>query len=66
VTQIVNNHPEWVGKGKTIRQLIKELQIFQNLDTEVRISLDDGGSHKAISLVEKEGSYCLLVNSESC
>ena len=56
--------PEWVTRGKTIRQLIKELQSFQNLDIEVRISVDDGLSDKPISLVEKSNGYCLLVNSE--
>jgi len=64
MTEIINDHPEWIDKGKTIRQLIKELQTFQDLDIEVRISFDDGDTHKAISLIEKSGTYCLLVNSE--
>ena len=60
----MSDHPEWVVRGKTIRQLIKELQTFQDLDMEVRISIDDGETHKPISLVEKSGNYCILVNSE--
>lgn len=62
--------PEWVTKGKTIRQLIKELESFENQDLEVRLSLDDGDTHHCISLVAKgfdEGNkaYCVLSNSES-
>lgn len=61
----MNENPEWVIKGKTIKQLIKELQTFEDLDIEVRISLDDGETHKPISIVEKFNGYCLLVNSEN-
>ena len=58
--------PEWVTRGKTIRQLIEELQTFEDSDLEVRLSLDYGNSHSCISIVEKhEDKYCLLVNSES-
>jgi hypothetical protein len=57
--------PSWVTCGKTIRGLIKELQSFENQDLFVEISLDDGDTHKPISLVIKSGELCLLVNSES-
>jgi hypothetical protein len=56
--------PDWVVRGKTIRQLIKELQSFENQDLLVEISLDGGDTHKPISLVKKSGQTCLLVNSE--
>jgi len=56
--------PEWVTKGKTIRQLIAELETFEDLDAEVRISLDYGESHRCISIVERHGENCVLVNSE--
>jgi len=56
--------PSWVTRGKTIRQLIKELQSFENQDLLVEISLDDGNTHKPISLVTKSRNLCLLVNSE--
>ena len=57
--------PEWVTRGKTIRQLIKELESFDDQDREVRISLDYGETHKAISLVASEGEkYCVLLNAE--
>lgn len=56
--------PDWVVRGKTIRQLIKELQTFDNQDLFVEISLDGGDTHKPISLVKKSGQICLLVNSE--
>jgi hypothetical protein len=57
--------PTWVNRGKTIRQLIKELQSFENQDLFVEISLDGGDTHKPISLVKKSGQTCLLVNSET-
>ena len=58
--------PPWVTRGKTIRQLIEELQTFEDQDMEVRISLDYGDTHACISMVGKhEGKYCLLFNAES-
>jgi len=42
VTKLKHPVPEWVTRGKTIRQLIKELESFENQDLEVRLSLDDG------------------------
>jgi len=61
---IDNSQPSWVTRGKTIRQLIKELQSFENQDLPVEISIDGGETRKPISLVKKSGSVCLLVNSE--
>ena len=60
----VNKSPEWITRGKSIRQLIKELQSFSDLDIEVRISVDGGETHKLISLVEKSEGYCVLANCE--
>ena len=64
----VNPAPEWVTRGKTIRQLIKELQTFEDQDLEVKISLDDGESFKCISLVTRENTngtyFCGLTNCE--
>ena len=61
--------PEWVIKGKTIRQLIEELQTFENQELEVRISVDDGETFRCISLVTRKnrlgGHFCGLVNCES-
>lgn len=60
-----NKNPDWVTRGKTIKQLIEELQTFEDQNLEVRISLDDGETHKAISMVGKENGFCLLLNCES-
>lgn len=59
------NEPSWVTRGKTIKQLIAELQSFENQDMLVEISVDDGSTQKPISLVKKKGSICLLVNCSS-
>jgi hypothetical protein len=60
----VNESPDWVTKGKTIKQLIKELQTFEDQEIIVEISVDGGETTKPISLVRKLGSICALVNSE--
>jgi len=61
--------PEWITKGKTIRQLIEELQSFEDQDLEVRISVDDSETFRCISLVARKnklgGYFCGLVNCES-
>lgn len=55
-------NPDWVGRGKTIKQLISELQSFENQNLLVEISTDDGVTKKPISLVVKSGDTCVLVN----
>lgn len=58
--------PAYVTRGKTIRELIAELQACEDQDLEVRISLDAGATHHAVSIVEKHGGeLCVLVNSEA-
>ena len=56
-----NQQPAWINRGKTIRQLIKELQTCENQDRFVEISIDNGATHKPISLVGKKGAdLCIL------
>lgn len=58
-------NPDWTGKGKTVAQLIRELQTFENQEMEVRISLDDGITSFPISLVGKSNDkYAVLKNSQ--
>ncbi|MFM0079930.1 hypothetical protein PQR46_28685 [Paraburkholderia sediminicola] len=54
-------YPEWVYRGKSIRDLIKELQSFDDQDIEVQISIDYGDTRKPISLVTKTDGRCLLM-----
>jgi hypothetical protein len=60
--------PDWVTRGKPIRQLIKELRSFKNQNLEVRLTFDDGETHFPISILtrQRKGSkyYCMLENSE--
>lgn len=58
------NKPDWVSRGKTIRQLVKELQSLENQEQQVEISTDDGATQKPISLVVKSGNTCVLINCE--
>ncbi|UVL86431.1 hypothetical protein LOY35_13000 [Pseudomonas sp. B21-028] len=55
-------NPDWVGRGKTIKQLISELQYFESENLLVEISTDDGVTKMPISLVVKAGGVCLLLN----
>ena len=57
--------PDWVTRGKTIRQLIKELKTFDDLDAEVRISVDYGDTSHTISIVEHREEKCVLVSADS-
>ena len=55
----------WPSRGKTVAQLIQELQTFENQEMEVRISIDGGASSVPISLVGKvNGRFALLKNCE--
>ena len=65
----MNASPEWVTRGKTIRQLIQELHTFSDQDIEVKMSLNDGESFCCISLVTRQGKeggyFCGLINCEN-
>lgn len=52
---------DWENRGKTIEQLIKELQSFENQQLLVELSLDSGDSSKPISLVVKDQGKCVLM-----
>jgi hypothetical protein len=58
------NIPDWIVRGKTIRELIDDLRSFENQDLKVEISLDSGKSHKPISMVIRDDGVCVLVNYE--
>ena len=59
------NNPDWTSKGKTVAQLIEELQTFEDRELEVRISLDGGKTSYPISLVGKSnGKYAVIRNSQ--
>ena len=56
--------PQWVTKGKSIRQLIIELQSFEDQDLEVRMSFDGRITHRPISILSRDQGYCILENCE--
>ncbi|GHC12751.1 hypothetical protein GCM10010080_30430 [Thermomonas carbonis] len=58
-------NPEWTSRGKTVAQLIRDLQTFESQDLEVRISVDDGATSVPISLVTRSnGKYAVLKNCQ--
>lgn len=48
--------------GMTIRQLIKELQMEEWQELEVRLSSDFDDDHKPVSRIGKKGRFCLLMS----
>lgn len=58
---MIRDSENQVTCGKSIRQLIDELQSFENQDIEVRISIDGRETHQSISIVGKEGGHDDLV-----
>lgn len=54
-----------VTRGKSIKQLIKELESFEDQNLLVEIFFDDGDSSKPISLVGKIDGKCILLNCEN-
>jgi hypothetical protein len=57
---MVDGTPDWIARGKTIRQLIRELQSFEDQDLEVRLSVGDDDRAWPISLVAKVDGRCVL------
>lgn len=53
----ISGSPDWIVRGKTIKQLIKELQSFEDQELLVEISVDDGETKKPIILVKKLVGY---------
>jgi hypothetical protein len=56
--------PNWKNRGKTIKELMQELQSFDDQNLVVEISMDDGDTSKPISLVGKLHGKCVLMNCE--
>ena len=58
-------NPPWTSEGKTVAQLIEELQSFSDHSLEVRLSVDGGATSVPISLVAKvQGKYTVLENCQ--
>lgn len=57
---------DWARRGKTVAELIRELQTFEDQSLEVRLSVDDGATSVPLSLVGKlAGGYAGLLNCET-
>jgi hypothetical protein len=55
----------WVNCGKTVGQLIAELETLGDPMLEVVISIDDNVSTHPISMVLRSRGKCVLANCES-
>jgi hypothetical protein len=51
---------DWHTRGKSIRQLIAELERFENQDEEVTISIDGGDNSYPISMAMRKDRKCIL------
>jgi hypothetical protein len=56
--------PDWVVRGKSIKELIRDLESFENKEMMVEISVDGGETHRPISLVGKSSGICIIMNCE--
>jgi hypothetical protein len=54
--------PKWMRQDKTIRQLIQELQTFEDQNLIVKLSIDDFGELHNVNLVGKENGYCVIAS----
>ncbi|TPT17271.1 hypothetical protein, partial [Acinetobacter baumannii] len=61
----MTKQPEWIIRGKSIKQLIKELESFEDQNLLVELSFDEGETSKPISLVSKIDGKCMLLNCEN-
>ena len=57
-------NPNIQKRGKTIRQIIKELESFEDQEMEVKVSIDCGVTGFSIGLVGRLNSCCVLMNCE--
>lgn len=64
INRLSSKNSDIQNSGKTIRNLIKELESFENQDLEVKISLDCGDTNFSIGLVGKIDNCCVLMNCE--
>ena len=64
IDKLSSKNSDIQNRGKTIRNLIKELQSFENQDLEVKISMDNGATNRSIGLVGKINNCCVLMNCE--
>jgi hypothetical protein len=56
----LEDQPEWITKGKSITQLIKELGSFEDQTLEVRLTFDGGETHKPISILTRRDGYAMI------
>jgi hypothetical protein len=55
-----SQHPEWITKGKSISQLIKELGTYEDQNLEVRLTFDGGQTHKPISILTRRDGFAMI------
>lgn len=53
---------KWELRGKTVGELMEELNSFEDKTIKVEMSIDGGVVSKPISLVGKEDGKCLLIS----
>lgn len=58
---MTHRKPAWVYQGKSIHQVIEELDTFDNPDLEVLISIDYGENQAPLGAIKsKDGRYLVL------
>jgi hypothetical protein len=57
-------NPAWVYQGKSVRQVLEELNTFECLDLEVFVSIDYGDSCFPLMSIQREGACYLLCSCD--
>lgn len=59
---MVDNMLDWKCRGKTVEELIEELNSFEDKSIKVELSFDGGAASVPISIVGKKDGKCLLIS----
>ncbi|WP_213939302.1 hypothetical protein [Pseudomonas sp. dw_612] len=59
---MVDNMLDWKCRGKTVEELIEELNSFEDQSIKVELSFDGGTTSVPISIVGKKDGKCLLIS----
>lgn len=57
----MNESKDWVCRGKSISELISELESFEDRELAVELSLDGGATSRPINLIGKKSGKCILM-----
>jgi hypothetical protein len=64
MTDDITKKPDWIYRGKSVRQLIQELHSFEDDTLEVMISVDKSQTRKPLKSLEHRNGRLLLISAD--